>query len=229
MPQLPARLHGFTALEELTLAANGLKGRCLSSLQALPRLRKVDLQDNVITDIPPWTDAAPLPELAELLLTNNHISLASALLPLEELPSLRRVVLAGNPLSRKAELAAKRVGTPILLDAAPSTAACPFKPHAQQRQLSYPPPPPPPSNLLSPTAPQAARAKEAEYRAAGLPQLRTDAEQMMESAAPPASSAAPLALPAPPSGSALAAPPAPPAKPPTQIRCALPPPVIAIA
>uniref|UniRef100_A0A061S1Y0 Uncharacterized protein n=1 Tax=Tetraselmis sp. GSL018 TaxID=582737 RepID=A0A061S1Y0_9CHLO len=129
MPSLPGVVSGFTALEELCLACNGLRGGALLALQRLPSLRALSVQDNVISKLPAWTEARPFPELLELNLTNNHVGSASALVPLEELPSIQRVRLAGNPLSAKASMAAKK----------------------------------------------AARAKESEFRAAGVTNLIADA------------------------------------------------------
>jgi len=151
MPQLPSTIIGFTALEHLSLACNGLRGRSLLSLQRLPSLKKLHLQDNIISKLPEWDATEPFPALEEIDLTNNHIRHASAIVSLEELPSLCRVVLAGNPLSSKANLAAKR----------------------------------------------AVRAIDAEYRAAGLPELTANPDKVLQAAVAPEPSAILLALPSP--------------------------------
>ena len=94
--QIPLQFGDLDALEELEL--NGIDGDNpdLSALSDLPNLRFLSLHENGISDLSALTE---LPRLEALDLRNNRISDVSPLLTLLSSSNLRRLVLAGNPLS----------------------------------------------------------------------------------------------------------------------------------
>ena len=94
--QVPTQFGDLTALEILVLNGINADNPDLSALSALPRLRKLELKSNGISDsgLSALTD---LPRLTTLDLSHNRISDVS---PLLSVMNLQRLDVYQNPLSR---------------------------------------------------------------------------------------------------------------------------------
>uniref|UniRef100_A0A7S3QSP4 Uncharacterized protein n=1 Tax=Dunaliella tertiolecta TaxID=3047 RepID=A0A7S3QSP4_DUNTE len=123
---LPHTLGPFTALELLKLADNALMSSCLPALAALPSLKLLGLARNHMDGIMgvdgregSLQEALALANLdvrtafkslQTLDLTRNKVRSEDAIKPLQLLPCLKSVILAGNPLAVKQVQAIKRAG-----------------------------------------------------------------------------------------------------------------------
>lgn len=103
--EVPSVISKLTGLKELSLNGIGLKS--LTSLPVLPKLRKLDISDNNISDGLEhlvWVGGTPggrvkLPSLRRLVLQNNKVVSLDSLRPLAGLENLDWLDLDPNPIT----------------------------------------------------------------------------------------------------------------------------------
>lgn len=99
--QLTGCIKTLSRCENLTIAylqGNFLQEKDLMYLQGLTSLKKIDLSDNSITNLPPAKVFAGLSQLKFLYLHNNNISNWSDIQSLVALPQIMHLTLFSNPV-----------------------------------------------------------------------------------------------------------------------------------
>ena len=95
LTKLPESLAQLTKLRELNLAGNQLTEECLDSLATIPNLQSLNLARNRLSS---WRTEKSLPQLRELVLSNNQVQAESSLISAIQLnQSLTVLDISGNP------------------------------------------------------------------------------------------------------------------------------------
>ncbi|KAL4434179.1 hypothetical protein ABPG75_000620 [Micractinium tetrahymenae] len=89
----------FPELRRLVAGHNELDGAALAALAPLPALQQLALPDNRIRSVPPLDGAVAFLRLDMLDLSHNRVADVAAVQRLQALPSLQRLLLAGNPVA----------------------------------------------------------------------------------------------------------------------------------
>ena len=97
LTSLPKLTANFDHVTSLTLLKGGLRDEHLAFLGSFRRVRYLNLQDNLLTAVPPVI--SEMPHLTDLFLNENRIELdAVSVDRLKKLTRLRSLGLRGNPL-----------------------------------------------------------------------------------------------------------------------------------
>lgn len=102
---LPGNFSQFPKLEVLCLENNKLKSDAIKSLATAPKLKELNLSQNLLDNFPPSTlhaaDSPVFRSLQKLNLANNNFCNEDSLKSLQNIPSLTHVMIWGNPIRKK--------------------------------------------------------------------------------------------------------------------------------